>query len=301
MDLLNLRIPIPLVLAIVATVGYLFGRRSRADQSNLVQQSRRELRRAQMVAVELERIARSVQSSLAHHNASLDRFKGRLGKLNEHEQRAAWKELCREAEDILAPTLRLASQIANAYDQIRQQSTHLMAFTELRTDPLTGVSNRRALDDAMAAQLALLQRYRTPFAIAMFDVDHFKKINDENGHLHGDQMLQDVAKLIDDTARETDIVARYGGEEFVVVMPQTGLDGACVFAERMRRSVEQHLPLTVSVGVAAGNETDTTQAMLVRADSALYAAKAAGRNCTFRHTGVAVETILDAEPTAAGT
>ncbi len=98
-------------------------------------------------------------------------------------------------------------------------------------------------------QIALMNRYEIGFAVAIFDSDHFKHINDEQGHLQGDRMLQQAASLLDDTARETDIVARYGGEEFVAVMS--------------------------------------------RADAAMYRAKAAGRDCTFRHDGERVESILD--------
>jgi GGDEF domain-containing protein len=101
------------------------------------------------------------------------RFKDRVGRLSEHQDEAAWKELCREAEDMLKPTLKLATQIANAYDEIRNQSVNLMTFTEVRTDPLTGVKNRRAMGDCIQAQFALLERYETPFSLAVFDLDRF--------------------------------------------------------------------------------------------------------------------------------
>ena len=94
-----------------------------------------------------------------------------------------------------------------------------------------------------------------------------------------------LARLLDESVRETDYVARYGGEEFVVVMPQTDLDGAAVFAERLRCRVESDLPITVSGGLATAREGDNTDTLLARADTALYNAKSAGRNCIFRHTG----------------
>ena len=109
-----------------------------------------------------------------------------------------------------------------------------MTFTEVRTDPLTGLNNRRGLDDALAAQLALMGRYHSPFSLAMFDIDHFKQVNDREGHLHGDRILQELSQLLEECVRETDLVARYGGEEFVVVMPQTDLAGACMLSERLR-------------------------------------------------------------------
>jgi diguanylate cyclase (GGDEF)-like protein len=241
----------------------------------------------------LEKIAWMVRRNLAKHHASLMKFKSRVSDLSGQEQEAAWKDLCREASEILTPTLRLASQIACAYDEIRQQSNQLMSFTEARTDPLTGVSNRRGLDDSLAAQLALMNRYEVGFSVAIFDIDHFKHVNDEHGHLQGDRMLQTVANLLDESARETDFVARYGGEEFVVIMPRTDLAGAGVFAERSRAKVEADMPLTVSCGVAAALDGDTPDSLMARADAALYRAKAAGRNCVCRHDGVQIEPVVE--------
>ena len=298
-DLWKIDVPAPLALAVVATVGYLFGRRNRTNADDLAARSRRDLRRAQAVAAELEKIAWMVRRNLAKHHASLVKFKGRVSDLSGQEQEAAWKDLCREASEILTPTLRLASQMACAYDEIRQQTNHLMSFTEARTDPLTGVSNRRGLDDCLAAQMALMNRYEVGFSAAIFDIDHFKHINDEHGHLQGDRMLHTVAQLIDESARETDFVARYGGEEFVVVMPRTNLDGASVFAERMRAKVEADMPLTISCGLAAALDGDTPDSLMARADAALYRAKVAGRNCVCRHDGVQIEEVLETAAVAA--
>jgi diguanylate cyclase len=218
-----------------------------------------------------------------------------VGKLSDRQQETAWKGLCREAEEVLKPTLHLAAQVAAAYDEIRQQSAHLMTFTEVRTDPLTGVNNRRGLDDALGGQFAMMNRYGTHFSVAMFDIDHFKETNDREGHLQGDRLLQDLARLLDETVRETDVVARYGGEEFVVVMPQTDLEGVCIFAERLRSKVAQELPLTISGGVAQALDGDTQDSLLARADSALYEAKAAGRNRVYRHDGEQMESVVEEE------
>ena len=170
----NIQVPIPLALAVIATLGYLISRRTTAS-NDMVIRSQRELKRAQAVAAELEKIAWTVRQNLAKHHASVLRFKERVNQLSNQEQDAAWRDLCREAEEILKPTLQLASQIANAYDEIRQQSANLMTFTEVRTDPLTGVNNRRGLDDALSTQLALTGRYNSVFSLVMFDIDHFKR------------------------------------------------------------------------------------------------------------------------------
>ncbi len=293
MELWNLSLPAPVALAVVATLGYLLGRHKQVPENDLAARSRRELRRAKAVARELEKITWMVRRNLARHHTSLARFKQRVGQLSYQQQEAAWRELCREASEMLTPTLRLATQIATAYDQIRQQTNHLMMFTEVHTDPLTGISNRRALDDAITSQFAMMNRYDTQFSVAIFDIDHFKQVNDEQGHLQGDQILQRLARLLDESVRETDVLARYGGEEFVVVMPQTGLDGACIFAERLRTKVEREMEVTVSGGVAEALDGDTPETLMARADAALYAAKKDGRNSVSRHTGEQVESVFE--------
>jgi diguanylate cyclase len=284
-NILAIPVPISVALAIVALIGYVFGRKSRPPGNDVQGRSRRELRRAQLVAAELEKIAWDLRKALVRHHTSVSKFRERVGKLDQSQQEAAWKDLCREAEEILRPTLRLASQISNAHDEIRQQSANLMTFTEVRTDPLTGVNNRRGLEDSMGVQLALMNRYGTRFSVAMLDIDHFKQVNDVQGHLYGDQMLSQLARMIDESVRETDVVARFGGEEFLVVMPETDLEGAALFTERLRARIAKEMPLTVSGGVAEALEGDSNESLLARADTALYGAKAAGRNCVFRHTG----------------
>jgi diguanylate cyclase (GGDEF)-like protein len=285
------QIPLPVALAAIAVLGYMFGRRTRVQAVSDADKARRELRRAKVVARELEVIAESVRKQLATHHLSVAKFNDRVTTLSKDDKDAAWQDLCSEAERILKPTLRLAEQIAQAYDEIRQQTNQLMTFSEVRTDPLTRVSNRRCLDETLDSMFALMERYEESFSLAIFDIDHFKQVNDKQGHLFGDRTLQAVARLLDETVRDTDIVARYGGEEFVVVMPHTNLDSACIFAERVRATIEQSLALTIRGGVAAASEGDNAQSLLSRADAALYSAKAGGRNCVFRHTGGDIEPI----------
>jgi diguanylate cyclase len=294
-DLWSIQLPTPLALAIVSVFGYLIGKRRRAGQEEAESQSRRELKRAQAVAKELEKIAELVRRHLATHHASVVRFKNRMVSLGGAQNESAWQELCRESESMLKPTLKLAAQLANAYDEIRQQSNHLMTFTEVRTDPLTGVSNRRALDETLVSMFAMMNRYELPFSIVIVDIDHFKKINDEQGHLYGDSILKSVAKVLDDNVRDTDVVTRYGGEEFVIVMPQTPLEGACIFSDRLRENIEQKLPLTISGGVSGAVDGDNPQTLLARADAALYSAKAAGRNRVYYHTGLEIRPGAESE------
>jgi diguanylate cyclase (GGDEF)-like protein len=290
-DIWNLHIPVPVALAAVALIGYLFGHRTRSHIKVDVENARRELKRARLVAKELEQIAETVRRDLATHRSSVSKFKDRVTTLAGQQNDASWQDLCKEAEEMLKPTLKLATQISLAYDEIRQQTAQLMTFTEVRTDPLTGVSNRRALDETLDNMFAMMARYENPFSIAIFDIDHFKQINDTQGHLHGDRTLQQFATALDESVRETDMVARYGGEEFVIIMPQTPLTGAAIFAERLRRMIEETLPITISGGLSEASQSDTPQSLLSRADSALYSAKAAGRNLVFKHDGSEIEPV----------
>jgi diguanylate cyclase (GGDEF)-like protein len=166
-----------------------------------------------------------------------------------------------------------------------------MTFTEVRTDPLTGVSNRRALDESLNNLFAMKSRYQTSFSLIICDIDHFKQVNDKHGHVYGDNVLREVAQHLDDCVRETDLVARFGGEEFVLVLPQTDLGGACILADRVRHLISEKMAVTISGGVACVKEGDTPGSLLSRADAALYSAKSGGRNLVYRHEGELIEPV----------
>lgn len=293
-------LPPPVALGAVAVLGYLVGRMRRGMGAKYESQARRELKRAQSVAKELEKIAEAIRQNLSKHDASVARFKDRVRELSAGHEEEAFKQLCREAEDVLRPTMRLANEISHAYEEIRRQTTMLMSLTEVRTDPLTGLRNRRALDETLETLLAMKARYGQPFSVAMFDIDYFKKINDELGHLRGDRVLRGVGSLLDNGVRSTDVVARYGGEEFVVVMPQTEFVGACLLADRLRRAVEREqvadVKITISGGVATANDGEDLQSLVARADKALYYAKETGRNrvCGDDGTHISVFVATDA-------
>ena len=157
------------------------------------------------------------------------------------------------------------------------------------TDALTGTLNRRAMAEALETELDRARRYNLYLSILLADIDRFKQVNDLRGHLAGDAVLRQVGELLRREARSVDIVARYGGEEFVVVMPETMLQGASKFAERLRRRMaardfaepgEEPLYLTVSIGLAGFPNERVTSAdsFVALADQALYRAKNEGRN-----------------------
>jgi diguanylate cyclase (GGDEF)-like protein len=154
-------------------------------------------------------------------------------------------------------------------------------------DPLTGLLNRRALDEELAREWSRMKRGGPAFAVLALDIDHFKQVNDRHGHLAGDALLEQLARRLHQTARQTDIVARVGGEEFVVVAPNATAEGAQAAASRLLGAVREgrfELPAgpvsaTVSVGVALSRAGDASvQDVFKRADDALYQAKALGRD-----------------------
>ncbi len=154
--------------------------------------------------------------------------------------------------------------------------------SEARVDALTGVANRRALEESLAAEISRAQRFRHPLAVVLLDLDHFKQANDSYGHAGGDLLLCTVSRIVSSIARQGDIVARFGGEEFVVVLPETDLGGARRFAERLRRAIQaspvDEMRTTASFGVATLVADDSVDRLLNAADRALYLAKANGRN-----------------------
>jgi diguanylate cyclase (GGDEF)-like protein len=168
-------------------------------------------------------------------------------------------------------------------------------------DVLTGLRNRRWLDENLGRFVERNKRSGEPLSVLMLDVDRFKSFNDRHGHAAGDQALALVAQGIMTRLRPSDRGARYGGEEFAVIMPATDLEGACTAADRLRRAVAEtpiesrdgkKLPfVTISVGVAQLHEQDTASTLLERADRALYAAKADGRNRVVRQQPVGEEQV----------
>lgn len=167
--------------------------------------------------------------------------------------------------------------------QVQQVDALNRALSELATtDVLTGLSNRRAFDHHLKLELGIVDRRDTPLSLLVLDVDHFKHINDTHGHETGDKVLQAIAQVLAGCARAIDMIARVGGEEFAVILPNTDAGGALEVAQRMHIAVAQaHCAghqMTISVGSATLQSHEDATSLFSRADAALYAAKAAGRN-----------------------
>lgn len=171
-----------------------------------------------------------------------------------------------EAAELLA-RVGAANRMKQLQDQLRQAS---------RTDHLTGLANRRRVEEHLRGVLASSVRHGHPVAVLIIDVDHFKRVNDEGGHARGDAVLVQIADTLTATVRAEDLVGRWGGEEFIVIATHTADESASTLAERLRSSVEAATPVTVSIG---GSWTPAeAERLIAAADANLYAAKDAGRN-----------------------
>jgi two-component system cell cycle response regulator len=186
----------------------------------------------------------------------------------------------------LLARIRAGERIVNLQKELLETNKRLELLSI--TDGLTKLNNHRYFQDELARAFDESQRYRRPLSLAMIDLDFFKKVNDTYGHAVGDDVLKCAAALFHDSARSTDLVARYGGEEFAVMMPETELADAAVFAEKIRSLIAVEplptqagrIPATVSIGVASVPHSRIASAkeLIIAADKALYRAKKNGRN-----------------------
>ena len=167
-----------------------------------------------------------------------------------------------------------------AYIKVLSEKLSEMAYT----DSLTHIYNRLHFAHFLDAEIDKVKRYGGTFSIIFFDLDHFKDVNDNFGHLAGDEVLEKITEIVSKANRSADIFARYGGEEFIILTPETDLSGASIHAERLRNDIEKYNfqnvgRVTSSFGVTEFiAETDDLEKLLERADKALYMAKEYGRN-----------------------
>jgi diguanylate cyclase (GGDEF)-like protein len=186
----------------------------------------------------------------------------------------AWEHRVEELSERLSALMALLASEAAVAIERADLLTRLEAVA--RTDDLTGLSNRRAWDEQLPRELARAKRDERPACVAMVDLDRFKEYNDEHGHQAGDRLLKQIAAIWRDVLRPTDVLARYGGEEFIVLLPNCPLDRAIEVIERLRGIIPE--AETCSAGVACWDRLEGAEALVNRADDALYRAKREGRD-----------------------
>ncbi|MEY2516651.1 MAG: hypothetical protein QOJ89_4009, partial [bacterium] len=201
---------------------------------------------------------------------------GRVGRSFTQSERELFRYLAQQAQRSM--------ESVDSYETVSRESL---------TDDLTGLANLRAFNSALAGEVGRARRFNSPLGIVLIDLDNFKSVNDTYGHEQGNVVLREVARVLRDSSRESDLPARYGGEELAFVLPGSDIEGAFQFAERLRERIAAlyiprldgrgSLQVTASCGVAATPTTAADKDVLVAAaDGAMYEAKRSGKNKTVR-------------------
>ncbi len=216
------------------------------------------------------------KNDLHSYSYKLVLLKKNLGEVSFYRAKPFTKEELNQLEALIAALLY----------PVRNSLLYKRAVETAYRDPLTDLNNRAAMDNALDQELDFANRHNLSLSVLMLDLDKFKNINDTYGHIAGDAVLKSLAESMKACVRRSDIIFRYGGEEFLILLRNTQEDGALLLANRIREAVEKmHCPhqnhdirVTASIGVATQNSAGTKDALLQRADKALYKAKSEGRN-----------------------
>jgi diguanylate cyclase len=255
------------------------------DNTRVLQKSLEHL------ALQLEKNVANSSGTAERYARTLDAGQSELAKVTDTTAlQALLQKLIESTRDTRTSVGSLRAELDAQQSELRAVRARLGKLeTEVAKDPLTGLLNRRGLDEAVQ-QLRAGGMDLTSASVLMIDVDHFKRVNDSYGHLFGDQVLCATARMLNSVIKGRDVAARFGGEEFVVLLPETPESGAVTLAEQFRDTFSQAKvrrtgsdkvidKLTVSIGVACPRPGEPLESALDRADAALYQAKNDGRNC----------------------
>jgi len=260
------------ILVSEASQGQMERKRARLDLDSMVRDQIADIRSVVTGSGDLGELGVSVRDHLTMIVQAMEKYQK---EEEEREERLAAKLEMLQAR--LSEMEQEVSESRVAIEEQRRRATH---------DNLTGLPNRDAYQARLAEELLRRNRYGGSLALVIGDVDHFKRINDNYGHLAGDKVLQLIARSLRKNLRDVDFIARYGGEEFVILMPETSSADAMVVAEKLRAKIEgspfnfkkERVPITMSFGVSEFHALESPDAVFDRADKALYQAKNEGRN-----------------------
>ena len=245
---------------------------SRQLQAQMLQEMN-DLEDSAAQATDLSQLKQSVQSQLGNIRQALDRYQ---------QTEQAQQQLAQQLNQLGEKIRVMESEAEHSRANLEQQRRLALQ------DSLTQLPNRAAYEERARTEVQRWERYQRPLSLAVFDIDHFKQINDSHGHQAGDRVIKVIGNSIAKRLREVDFFCRYGGEEFVALLPETSSDNALILLEKIRTAIaaaafhykEQPLKISISIGVTQFQAGDTLEAAFDRADQALYAAKAGGRNAT---------------------
>ncbi|HVT29817.1 MAG TPA: GGDEF domain-containing protein [Lacipirellulaceae bacterium] len=275
--------------------GIALGMWIRRSDASAARHSEHHLAQSGLITKRLRELAGEMSSSVGEHRSKLNRASELLTLGQDGEEQSLAELVVDVIGDVVRANHDLQSKLEMAESRLQEQAAEIEAhISRSLTDPLTGLPNRRELNEKLEERMAAWNRRHDVFSLLLLDVDHFKKLNDRHGHLAGDQVLAAIGRALRGAIRREDAVARYGGEEFAVVLPSTPSEQAILVAQKVREAVsrvvvtrnEQQISVTVSVGLATIEPNERVEMLIQRADSALYAAKEAGRNCAFFHNGI---------------
>jgi diguanylate cyclase (GGDEF)-like protein len=280
------------VIQLVAGIG--IGMWLRREDSAAAQRSRQDMIQAGVIAKRLQALADDVSSSVGKHATQLEQATQTLTSDTGRTDEALADLVVDVIDDIVRANQSLKSKLESAESKLKDQAVEIEAHISLSlTDPLTGLPNRREFNDRLAERMSAWSRRKEVFTLMLLDVDHFKRLNDQYGHVVGDRVLAGIGRALQAAVRREDAVARYGGEEFAVLLPSTSLEQAARAAQNVREAISRvtvdhngkKICVTASGGLATIYGKEESEGLIQRADSALYAAKGAGRNCVFMHDG----------------
>ncbi|MBU1195460.1 MAG: GGDEF domain-containing protein [Proteobacteria bacterium] len=231
------------------------------------------------------------EGDLAGHGQSLGELAARVADVNDfNEMKDIVDQMLIETKELLNSGKRLQSRMKISSEDLKQLQQELeKSQQEAQTDVLTSLINRRGLEKRLELERIRARQNNSSFSIIMVDIDHFKTVNDTHGHLVGDSLLKSIAQLLKTHLRKNDIAARYGGEEFLILLTETGIDGAMAVGEKIRKALSAKEwkvkdtgksmgKITVSMGVALYRLNEPEKDLIKRVDDALYLAKKKGRN-----------------------
>jgi diguanylate cyclase (GGDEF)-like protein len=256
---------------------------ARAERADSVERLYQEMLREHQLADHLRKLAATMALEFDGEALGSDRLLEQMRRAHT-DLEAQREEAAAQAEAMLAMNQKLLTVQAELEAQYRALEFASATSAALAiTDGMTGLANHRAFQEELNRQMARANRSQSSVALLLLDVDFFKQFNDTYGHPAGDDILETVASIIQNTVREGDYPARYGGEEFAVILPDTRVDSGLLVAERIRSAIANypfpHRKITVSIGITASLPTELSNCVIQRADVALYEAKSAGRNC----------------------
>ena len=279
-------------------VGVAIGIRVRRTNAAADGHHRHEMQKAGAIAKRLQRMASEMSSIVLEHRSELEQASRLLAVDSERADESAADLVANVIGGIVYSNQCLQSKLDMAESRLKEQAVEIEAhICRSLTDPLTGLPNRREFNERLEERMSAWNRRREVFSLLLLDVDHFKKLNDQHGHLAGDEVLAAISGALRGAIRREDAIARYGGEEFAILLPNTSLEQAAQVAHNVREAAarmvvchnQESISVTISCGVATIQPNERMEILIGRADEALYAAKEAGRNRTYAHDGLGLQ------------